>query len=265
MKKVKQACLLALAVSAVSVAHAGFAVEDGSAPGARAGSHSTMSDTLASPGVTQLGAAATKQPLVKGMARDVSLLTALKQVVPSGWAGKKVGGIDENRLVSWQGGNRSWVEVLHELAVTYGFSATVDWGKMEVTVAPAGWVGSSWKDEANVVAPVNEGAAKAEPEKAKTWVLKTDKTLKENLEQWAKEEGWSVSWGGVDYPVSVEVALTGKWDDENGPIGQLAQAYRSAEQPLNFTFYSNKVLRVENAAYKQIPQQNQMPNHRAMQ
>ena len=212
-------------------------------------------------GLTQIGLPNASQQTVRGMAKEVSLLIALKQIVPSGWKAKRGGGLDVNQLVSWKGDNRSWVDVLQELAVSNNFSAAVDWQKQEVTVAPAAFIPTG--DGLRPIGVVSDPVVAPMP---KVWVLSPKFTLHENIDAWAKEAGWTVSWAAVDYPISNTVSLTGMFDDEeNGPFKQLGKAYESAAQPLTFTYYSNKVIRVENASFKQINVKDQVPNHRAMQ
>ena len=147
------------------------------------------------------------------------------------------------------------------MAIGNGFSASVDWAKQEVTVAPAAF--NPTGDGLRPSSVVSQPFAAPGP---KVWVLSPKFTLRENIEAWAKEAGWSVSWAAVDYPVSTTVSLAGMFDDAaGGPLVQLAKAYESATQPITFTYYTNKVIRVENASFRQINVNDQAPNHRAMQ
>lgn len=248
-------------------------------------------------GLVQAGSAKKAQPVVKGFAKEVSLVTALKQIVPNGWHAKRAGGLDVSQLVSWRGEGRPWTEVLQNLAVDNGFLATVDWEKNELTVAPA-----TMKDAAPLAeitnrhrvltlagaaptasnaapaiasisrptvaspAPQAQAPAPAKPVVAavKTWNLRTDLTLRENIEAWAKKGGYEVSWAAVNYPIAHPVTLAGELDAEGGPLHQLVEGYRTAEQPITVSFWSNNVIRVENASYKQLPLKEEAPNRRAM-
>ena len=90
---------------------------------------------------------------------------------------------------------------------------------------------------------------------SKEWILKSSSTLKENIHNWAKKANWQVAWeeGTVDYPIDFDVTLRGDFDDEeNGPVAQVALAYRQAHQPLVFSFKTgNKVLVVRNYVFEQ--------------
>lgn len=262
MKKIKMSSLFAIATLAVvGSAHAGFSVEESDAARQDALRASESRADQLRAGLAQMGAPSGPQPIVRGMAKDIPLLTAMKQIVPVGWKAKRAGGLDVAQLVSWRAGGKTWVEVLHDVAVSNGFNAMVDWSKQEITVAPATFVptGDGMRPSSIL------GAAVVQPSQ-KVWNLNTSLTLRENVEAWAKEAGWSVSWAAVDYPVTTKVSLTGVLDDPTaGPLVQLAKAYETAEQPLTFTFYTNKVVRVENASFKQINVRDQLPNHRAMQ
>ena len=262
MKKNKVSSLFAIATLVmVGSAHASFLVEEDDAAKQEALKASESRADQFRAGLAQVGSPSGPQPVVRGMAKDITLLTAMKQIVPPGWKAKRAGGLDVTQLVSWRAGGRPWVEVLHEVAVNNGFNAMVDWVRKEITVAPATFVptGDGMRPSAVV------GEAVVTPSQ-KVWNLNTTLTLRENVEEWAKEVGWSVSWAAVDYPVTTKVSLTGMLDDSTaGPLVQIAKAYETAEQPITFTFYTNKVIRVENASFKQLNVRDQLPNHRAMQ
>lgn len=252
-KQVSSLVVMAMIVCG-GVAHAGFAVEE---PGT-----AVSTSARSNAGLAQMGIPDSSQQMstVRGVAREISLLIALKQIVPQGWKAKRAGGLDINQMVSWRGEGRSWVAVLQDMAVANNFTAMIDWTKHEVTVAPAQFT------------PTGDGlhpssvVAAAAPSGVRTWELVPTLTLRENIEGWAKSAGWSVSWASVDYPVTAKVSITGGFDDElNGPLVQLAKAYGAAEQPLTFTFYTNRVVRVENSTYRQVNVRDQAPNPRAMQ
>ncbi len=202
-------------------------------------------------GVVFVGNPQKEQPYVRGFAKDVSLLTALKQIVPMGWNAKKVGDLDMNALVSWRGQNRSWTDVLAQLAKENQFVATLNWETNELMVEAA-QVKKEYQSIQEVATP-------------KEWVLRTDLTLKDNVAEWAKKAGWTLSWVAVDYPVTSTVVFPAtEIDSESGPLRQIVEAYKNAEQPITVSFWTNKVIRVENAAFKQSTPVDEMPNHRAM-
>lgn len=260
MKNKHVSALVAMAAVALcGLAQAGFAVEE---PSMSAKAAQAPSSAQSNAGLSQIGEPAGVQPSIRGVAKDVSLITALKQIVPQGWRAKRAGGLDVNLPVTWRGNARPWTEVLHEVARSHGFTALVDWSRQEVTVAPAQFMAG----QAEGFRSSSSMTALPSVPVPRSWDLVPTLTLRENIEAWAKSAGWSVSWAGVDYPVTTKVTVTGAFEDESaGPLVQLAKAYSSAEQPLTFTFYTNRVVRVENSTYKQVNVHDQLPNHRAMQ
>jgi hypothetical protein len=254
-------------------------------------------------GVHEVGNMPQEPQAAKGFARSVPLLTALKQITPSGWRARRVGDLDLSAKVSWRADGRSWVEVLDELAHEQGFSATVNWDRQELVVAPAGSAGDAPVRESiapaasqapqasanpGVVARVDSGrpastvreeiapaaprvvVAKPLPIKVAqpTWTLSADKTLRQNIEAWGKQAGWTVSWDPQmpDYPITVPVTFVGALDSQGGPLYQLALAYKEADQPLTIRMMrGNHTIRVEKLDYDQQPNQDFMPEHRASQ
>lgn len=110
-----------LSISALFIQNNAFAQNMG---------HSTNIETIGSePG--------NLEPL-KGFARDLPLITVLKQITPNGWVVKKEdkdNDINVENLVSWKGGS-NWVEVLDEVSQTSNFKAKIDWNKKSVTLFP---------------------------------------------------------------------------------------------------------------------------------
>lgn len=78
------------------------------------------------------------EPL-KGFARDLPLLTVLKQITPSGWKVKKNDTperpLNVQQLVSWNGG-QSWIATLSELSQRYNINTFVNWNTQEITLSP---------------------------------------------------------------------------------------------------------------------------------
>ncbi len=221
-----------------------------------------VSASVKSSHVTQTGTPVVGAP-VKGWAKDIPLSTALKQVVPNGWKARKSGNVDLNQPVSWTGG-KDWVSVLGDLTSDYSFSANVNWNTREIFITPLG--SSTINTTPNSVAPrpVFTGATTtkfANPVSnsvssgysySQTWTLSKSKTLRENIESWAKQAGWTVSWGAPDYRIPADVTLTGAIDANNGPIARVIAAYKDADQPLRAVLSSgNKVIRIESRNFQQ--------------
>ena len=259
-------------------------------------------------GVHEVGQSPQSPRAAKGFARSVPLLTALKQIVPAGWKARKYGDIDLAAKVSWRGDDRSWVDVLDELARAEGFAATVNWDTQELTISPASQgavrqtldaasnqapqgalatqsgaasrpastireeIGAAQGPAAGVVALAPAGVvgrpiqvAQAVPV-AQVWQLSTDKTLKQNIEAWAKRAGWTVSWDPQmpDYPITVPMSFSGTLEGTGGPLYQIAVAYKDADQPFTIRLLrGNKTIRIEKVDYDQQPNQDFMPEHRA--
>ena len=218
---------------------------------------------------------------ISGFGKDMPLMTVLKQVVPNGWKATKLGNVDLNKKVSWRGGD-SWISILDDLAVKNNFSANVNWNTKVLTITPVGGsvvstspVSSQGKNPFNGVSsssnltPVRTNIGSSQLNSAisttpvyssnsSTWLLSKDKTLKENVQSWAKQAGWVVSWDAPDYRIIADVTLTGPIDSNDGPIARVIAAYKNAEQPLSAKLSEgNKVIRIESRNFKQETVVNQ--------
>lgn len=318
--------------------------------------NTSNSNLVSSGNVAQIGTPddSINKPL-KGFAKDLPLVTILKQITPSGWVAKKDGPVDTNQTASWEGGS-NWVDTLNQLAQNNNFSAIINWDKKELKILPKGssavaninsssdlssnthtftsttntntpivqgGVSSSttttyetdkkvvttsgsannvaknnsssvfeladnngnFKPEAKPVVTVanlpansNVNTSVATPTTVntingikttttvisqpvvngsnqavqQTWVLSKGKTLRDNVQDWANKAGWHLAWLGSDYPVDVPATFTGTFDDENGPIAALSNAYSQADQPLIFDFKAaNRTLVVKNYSLEQ--------------
>lgn len=86
--------------------------------------------------------------------------------------------------------------------------------------------------------------------KQKTWLLSKKLTLKENIEAWAKKEGWTVAWKAPDYNVIADARFTGELDSEDGPIISILKNYEDSNLPLKINILGgNKVIHVESRNY----------------
>ncbi len=282
MNRIHRLSVVALTMGflTATTANAELLIDDGSSPAPQATSvpaskptgsffnntapstPSVVSTSIKSSHVTQVGTPVVGAP-VKGWAKDIPLSTALKQVVPNGWKARKSGNVDLNQPVSWTGG-KDWVSVLGDLTSDYSFSANVNWNTREIFITPLG--SSTINTTPNSVAPrpvftgttttkfatpvsnsVSSGYSYSQ-----TWTLSKSKTLRENIESWAKQAGWTVSWGAPDYRITADVTLTGAIDANNGPIARVIAAYKDADQPLRAVLSSgNKVIRIESRNFQQ--------------
>jgi len=81
--------------------------------------------------------------------------------------------------------------------------------------------------------PAQTYAAPVAVAPVQTWRLDPAKTLKQNVEGWAKQAGWNrVVWEGADYPIAAPAVFSGRFDAQDGPLAQLIAGYADSDQPL---------------------------------
>jgi Toxin co-regulated pilus biosynthesis protein Q len=124
-----------------------------------ANSNILVERTVAGTGkLTQVGVPSGSLPLLKGFAKDLPLITIMKQITPAGWVVKKddkpTNLLDVNMSVSW-GGGKTWIETLGSLVQDFGLNAQVDWNTKEIVLSPLEKV----KNQMNVVAPTHVTAS----------------------------------------------------------------------------------------------------------
>lgn len=232
---------------------------------------------------------------LQGFADDLPLLTVLKQITPNGWIVRKDDNasspVNVQRPVSWKGG-QSWVNTLATIANNNNLDVLVNWNENTITVSNAKVVfipkqepkvavfelagtnktrdlttgGSEANQNVRTVANANNAnnnglnVAPISVAPSMSWNMVSTKSLKENVEEWAKQAGYRLVWTGVDYPVDNRT-LTGVFDGDNGPIHQLSKDYgltsskygveNRVQQPLSFLIYQNRTLVVEDIQYEQ--------------
>lgn len=291
----KSIVALAVGLFVANTAHADLIIDDGSAPVVSkpvlTQNKTTINPLTMNPqsnssvtliNVTQIGSASESDLIpISGFAQDLPLMTVLKQIVPNGWKATKIGNVDLNKNASWKGG-QSWVKTLDTIAIAEGFSANVNWNNKVVTITPTTSsssssvvssgknpfsggsstnftsnsknIGSSQLNSAISTSPVYSSATT-------TWLLSKDKTLKQNIQDWAKQAGWVVSWDAPDYRIVADVTLTGAIDSNDGPIARVIAAYKNADQPLSAQLSEgNKVIRIQSRNYQQETVVNQDMN-----
>jgi hypothetical protein len=90
--------------------------------------------------LVQIGQASEDLTPLKGFAKDLPLITVMRQITPNGWIVKKNDNpdhpLDTQKPVSWQGG-KTWVETLSDVAQNNQLNILVNWDKKEITLAPA--------------------------------------------------------------------------------------------------------------------------------
>lgn len=85
------------------------------------------------PLIFQAGVAPKTIPVIAGAGRDVTLVQALKQLVPAGWKVYSDIQLDEHRRFDWSG-SRPWNLIFNSLLQDANLRAYVDWSTREVTM-----------------------------------------------------------------------------------------------------------------------------------
>ncbi|MCF2901211.1 toxin co-regulated pilus biosynthesis Q family protein [Pseudoalteromonas sp. OFAV1] len=140
--------------------------------------------------------------------------------------------------ITWSGGN-DWRDVLHVLCQQNNLSVFINEKEKVVGI-------SAHKDLALHL-------AKKVPT---VWVIDTNKSLRENLEDWAKKAGWQVDWApsleDVDYDAPHSSLFTGNFVGKGGVVEELLTAYSDGDTPLSPKFYlKNRVLLITKGGHKQ--------------
>lgn len=218
--------------------------------------------------------------LVKGMGNNLPLSTVLQQIIPSGWQVDKSEDLNINQQVSWKGGEQ-WYKIIGKVAEDANLLVDINWDLKKVIISnnknnPQPIVLKSTTKSTTVATPdtkkvvINNPTVKVDtttqvlkqpqyqnygntsPTPSQTWELKREKTLRENLDDWAKKIGWVLSWDAPDYKIVNNVTLYGALDDPNGPIARVVNSYKDAKQPLRAKINrGNKVIRIESRNYEQ--------------
>lgn len=188
--------------------------------------------------ITQKGRSPGRAALTQTIGKDARLIEAISQVLPSGWQVFQEGEIPYNRLVSWDGRNKSWAAVLNSLLNTVSdrnatIGATIDWDTREVLLeARKGAV-----KPAQFLIAQEKSTKKTGP----IFRLQPGMNLSDNLIEWGKKEGWSIVWlANVDYEVSHSRIYQGNFAEEGGAVDQLISEYFNARVPLSVEFDSHR-------------------------
>lgn len=284
--------LIALSLFGISTANAELIIDDGTTntpvkPSQPSNSgffnNSTQPLTIvAAPyksiNVTETGSRIITAP-VDGWGDQIELSIVLKQIVPDGWKAITKNGIDLSQKITWKANKENWIDVFGKIADKNNFKANVDWNTKKIELIGNGVTVKSpvVYTAPVVVAPVkpvvvskpikplfsnssktsyssfdNQQPITSTYVSQQSWHMDKDKTLRGNIEAWAKKAGWTVSWDAVDYPIISSFDLYGNLDDKNGVVIQIIEKYANAKQPLVAKIYKgNKVIRIENRNYEQ--------------
>lgn len=166
--------------------------------------------------------------------KNVPLFVALENLVPKDWTVKLEEGL-EKQPVSWSGGE-DWKSVVEAIA-----------GGNDLKLA------INEADKRLALARGEEAAANLAARTPVVWALKPSLSMRDNLQAWAAQAGWSVDWAvDVDYPIDHEAKFKGAFEGEGGVVDQLLGGTAESAYPLSAVFYAgNKVLRVVEGGFRQ--------------
>lgn len=226
---------------------------------------------------------------VSGWADDVPLDLALSQVVPAGWS-IHAQGVPGAKQVSWSGG-RPWKQVLGDLAYRGDFAANIQWDNRRVVIYPAGQPAPAMdalagtrlvRGQPTAKAPVASGVPCCAPTTihtetdlgagrlpsgsaavvispsptpvapARQWLIDPRLSLKQNVEAWTRQAGWSaVVWEAADYEMVAPAVFQGEFTSKDGPLAKLIAAYSKSDQPLQVELLTqDRVVHVTNKNYQ---------------
>lgn len=167
---------------------------------------------------------------------NVPLFIALENLIPDSdrWMIK----IDENlenQPISWEGGN-TWQGSLKAIEQDNGLSIAINNNELAIGVAKT-------KDSAIALASREN----------MLWKLDKNKTLRENIENWAESSEWTLHWdndvSSVNYPVIANASLKGKLHGKGGVLDRILNSTKEAPLAADF-YYKNKVIHIRSAGYE---------------
>lgn len=138
----------------------------------------------------------------------------------------------ERKSVTWYAGHE-WPDVLADMAEKSNLYVHVNHEKCIVAIGTT-----------------LEIAEKLATSEGQVWKMVAGKSLRNNLEDWAKRAGWHLEWGlSIDYHIDYPATLIGEFYGKQGSDGVLAkvmEAYNQQEVPLRARFEEqNKVVVIE--------------------
>ncbi len=198
--------------------------------------------------VTHIGTKDTKASILKGFARDLPFVTALRQVVPDGWSAFESGGLKLPATSAWRGGMR-WYDVLEEMLRPIGLLAEIDWTSKRITLRKASspFEASSPPEPPAISMPapvlVTPGRFKLDA---------SDGTVKTAIKRWADNSNWRVIWEASDYRFDVTTDFSGDFDSAICAVlkginqANAADAkQRTTQRSLDAMFFSgSKIVRI---------------------
>lgn len=170
--------------------------------------------------------------------KNVPLFVAFDKIIPNAKDWTVHFDTDlESFPVDWEGGN-DWEGVLKAISEQNDIDISVNYEEMAIGVARESGLAFH--------------LAKKIPQ---VWRLETNKSVRGNMEEWAKKAGWKIAWDKrlrIDYPVVFAATYTGKFEGKGGVVDQLIMSLKDEDVPLKATFYQgNSVVLITEAGYSQ--------------
>lgn len=178
---------------------------------------------------------ADKKPGVMSFGKNVPLFAALENLVPNSksWTIVFEPGT-ENVSVSWRDA-ADWRAALNQISQNNRLVIAINEPIKRISVSRTG-----------------EMAKQLATPGTQVWSLQAGKSLRENLDAWAKKAGWHVDWTKTDtnYPVDHSATLVGSFAGKGGVVDKLMTATQGRDVPLTAKFYNgNNVVVIYEAGY----------------
>lgn len=170
--------------------------------------------------------------------KDIPLFVAIEGIIPDvgTWTIHYDQGM-HNLDMTWSGGD-TWEGVIQTLAMQNGIFAEINHAERVIGLGKS--------------TNIAKHLAKKVPT---VWRVNTNKSLRENLTEWAEKAGWRLAWDHglmIDYPVEHDAVFTGDLVGEDGAIDRILSSYRNADVPLRARFFQgNNVILVLRGGFEQ--------------
>ncbi|WP_194663829.1 TcpQ domain-containing protein [Vibrio anguillarum] len=148
----------------------------------------------------------------------VNLNEFVRSILPSNWTYIAPSGLDNETINVVQG--KDWQSILNHIAINNKH--------LEIFINP-------YTKEVIITNTMQyANAPKSASDPFRTWHVSTSRTLKGNLEEFAKQAKWVLIWDTqeVDYPTVAPAVIQGDFSSENGIVNSLIKSTARKEFPL---------------------------------
>lgn len=190
---------------------------------------------------------------IDGWGDNIELSIVLKQIVPSDWKEpKQQNFMDMDKKISWKSNGDNWFDVLGKIADQNNFKAHVNWNNKQITLTGNGQTivtSNVVRKTSEPLKPIANSNLRLKPinmdikpvvavPEQQVWILKKEKSLRKNIEEWAEKSNRIVAWNTpIDYNIISDITLKGKLDQVGGPLDVITKSYRNADQPIKLKLY----------------------------